>query len=271
MKHTRPSVVFLHGAFCGGWSFKDFAKPFARAGYPVSLPTLRHHDCGMNPPRRLAATSLIDYADDLAASIARLDVAPVLVGHLLGGLLAQMLAARGLARAVVLLAPSSPWGVLPSTLFEVGSAQALYFAGDFWNQVLAPQYAIAAANSLDKLSAKKRDAVYAQFVPESGLATFETLHWALDAKRATYVRARDVACPVLCLTGSEDRINPPATVRRMAERYDQAVYEEVPGRSHWLIGEDGWQDVADRILQWLKGTLAAPANQSLSGVHAGPS
>lgn len=270
----KPPVVFLHGAFCSGRSFKDFAKPFARAGYAVGVPTLRHHDRGMNPPPALASTSLLDYAADLEASIAKLDAAPVLVGHSLGGLLAQMLAARGRARAVVLLAPSAPWGVLPSTLFEIGSAQALYFAGDFWNQILMPQYSVAAASSLDRLSAKKRAAVYAQFVPESGRATFETMHWALDPKRATYVRARDVTCPVLCLTGSEDRINAPATVRRIAERYSDAVHEEVPGRSHWLIGEDGWQEIAGRVLQWLKETLpeaAAPANRLPSGVLAGPS
>lgn len=53
------------------------------------------------------------------------------------------------------------------------------------------------------------------------------------------------------LSGSEDKINPSSTVRRIAERYRHADYDEFPGRSHWLIEEDGWQGIADRILQWL--------------------
>ena len=226
----------------------------------------------MNPPRALATTSLTDYANDLEALIAELGTTPILIGHSLGGLLAQILAARGLARTVVLLAPSAPWGVIPSTFFEIGSAQALFFAGDFWNQILMPHYAIAAANSLDKLSAKKRDAVYARFVPESGLATFETLHWMLDSRRAAYVRANNVACPIICLSGGEDKINPPSTVRKIVERYRSAVHEVLPGRSHWLLVEDGWQTVAARILRWLSETLVTEAevptaNRHQSGVH----
>ena len=238
MKRKQPSIVFIHGAFCGGWSFGAFSKPFARAGYAVHRPTLRYHNCGLSPPPSLARTSLTDYRADLENSIRELGTPPVLIGHSLGGLLAQMLAARGFAKAAILLAPSGPWGVLPTTLFEIGSAQALFLNGDFWNRILLPHYGLAAANSLDKLPSKKRDTVYAQFVPESGLATFETLSWALDSKRASYVPASDVACPMFLLSGSEDKISPPPTVCRIAERYRHADYDELPGRSHWLIEED---------------------------------
>ena len=247
----------IHGAFCGGWAFEEFARPFKRAGFAVQTPSLRHHDCGAHPPEALAQTSLLDYADDLAALIGKLNEKPILLGHSLGGLLAQMLAARGLARATVLLAPSAPWGVVATTFFEMASAQAMFLTGDFWNRVLPPRFDIAAANSLDKLSDQERQAVYERFVPESGLATFETMLWAIDAKRASEVQARDVVCPLLCLAGEKDQINPPSTVRRIAARYGgRAVFEELAGKSHWLIGERGWEDVAARVLKWLDGVLA---------------
>jgi len=61
-----------------------------------------------------------------------------------------------------------------------------------------------------------------------------------------------VKCPVLCITGSDDRMNPPQTVRRIAARYrDRALFEESAGHSHWLIGEPGWERVAQRALGWL--------------------
>jgi pimeloyl-ACP methyl ester carboxylesterase len=241
----------IHGAFCGPWAFDRFREPFERAGYAVHAPVLRHHDKGMKPPRELGSTSLLDYAKDLDVVIGKLKEPPILLGHSLGGLLAQMLAAKGKARALVLLAPCAPWGVLPSTLFEIASAQTMMLHGPIWNQVLTPDYDVAASASLDRLSKEERKRVFAQFVPESGLATFEIMHWGWDAKRAAHVDANAVTCPVFCLTGEHDKINPPGTVRRVAARYKNATFEECVGHSHWLIEESGWEKIADTALKWL--------------------
>jgi pimeloyl-ACP methyl ester carboxylesterase len=250
---VRPPIVMLHGGFCGPWVFEHFRVPFEKRGFDVHTPALRHHGEGGRPPRALGRTGLRDYVRDLEAFIAPL-ARPVLVGHSMGGLLAQMLAARGKASALVLLAPSPPWGVLPSTMFELASAHTLLLSGDFWNQKLKPEYWIAAANALDHLPPTERKRVFARFVPESGRATFEIMHWGFDLQRAGEVRARDVTCPVFCLVGAHDRINPPATVRRIAERYKgRAIFEELPMHSHWLVGEPGWEKIAARIIAWLEG------------------
>jgi pimeloyl-ACP methyl ester carboxylesterase len=254
----------IHGAFCGPWAFDDFRQPFEAAGHVVQAPALRFHDSA-RPPAGLASTSLLDYAADLEQFISGLDERPILVGHSLGGLLAQMLAARGLARALVLLAPSPPWGILPSSFFEVASAQILLLSGDYWNRLLRPDYDVAAAHSLDRLTPAERRKVFARFVPESGLATFEIMHAAWDLKRGAQVNARDVTCPILCLAGEGDRINPPSTVRRIAERYKgRAIFETVPGHSHWLIGEPGWEKIADRVVDWI-GEVSARSRRARSG------
>lgn len=255
-KQPRPPIVMIHGAFCGPWAFDGFRKPFEAKGYAVHAPALRFHDQGGAVPRALGKTSLLDYAHDLEKLIAGLDETPILVGHSMGGLLAQMLAARQRARACVLLAPSPPWGVLPSTMFEIASAQALLMTGDYWSAPIAPSYAVAAAHALDRLAPARRHAVYARFVPESGLATFEVMHSAFDPRRAAHVRARDVACPILCLAGAQDKINPPSTVARIAARYrGRALFEEIAGHSHWLIGEKGCEKIAARAMTWLDSVL----------------
>jgi non-heme chloroperoxidase len=257
-KRTRSPLVMIHGAFCGAWAFDDFRKPFD-AAYTVHAPTLRFHDRGRTPPREFGKVSLFDYAADLEKLIAGLDEAPILVGHSMGGLLAQMLAAKGLAKACVLLAPSAPWGTLPSTIFEIASAQTLLFSGgDYRGTIIQPSYQIAAAHSLDKLDATARSAIYAHFVPESGQATFEIMNWSFDHRRAGHVPARDVTCPVLCLAGSGDKINPPSTVSRIAARYQgRGKFEEIKGHSHWLIGEPGWEKIAARAMAWLESVLTA--------------
>jgi pimeloyl-ACP methyl ester carboxylesterase len=247
-----PPVVMIHGAFCGGWAFDKFRGAFEDEGYTVHTPTLRHHDCGKNPPSVLGTTSILDYAQDLEKEIRALKAPPVIVGHSMGGLLAQILATRLAVRSLVLLAPSAPWGMLPSTMFEYASAGAMFFAGDFWSKPIHPSYDIAASNALDLLPPAERSQVFARFVPESGLATFEIMHWALDARHATAVDAREVKCPVLCLAGSRDKVNPPATVRRIAQRYRaRGVYEERDGHSHWMLGEPGWEKIAERAMEWI--------------------
>jgi len=257
----------IPGAFCGPWAFEKFRKPFEAAGYRVHTPALRHHEHGAPVHRTLGTTSLTDYAQDLAKLIQEMDAPPILLGHSLGGLLAQMLAAKGLARALVLLAPCPPWGMLPSTFFEIASAQTMLFAGDFWNAPLKPDYGIAAANSLDRLPPAERHKVFAHFVPESGLATFEIMHWAFDAKRAALVHPESVTCPILAFAGAHDRINPPSTVRRIVERYKgRAIFEELAGHSHWLVGEPGWEKIAARAVDWLD--RLAPAAKRKAGVKS---
>jgi pimeloyl-ACP methyl ester carboxylesterase len=248
---TKAPVVMIHGAFAGPWAWEGFAGKFRAAGYKVHLPALRHHG-GDKPPGALGQTSLTDYVADLNAFLDELETPPILVGHSMGGLLAQMLAARRQTQAVILLAPSAPWGVPPSTLFEIASAQSMLLNVGFWDTVLKPDEHIAGRHALDRIPPDERDEVMERFVPESGRAIFEVMHWGLDMRRSGEVDARNLTCPLLLLVGSEDRINPPGTVERIAALYRElATYEKIPGMSHWLVGEPGWEKVAERSLAWL--------------------
>jgi non-heme chloroperoxidase len=252
---ARVPVVMIHGAFCGGWVFEDWRPIFAAQGFDVHTPTLRHHEPGHSLDE-LARTGMRDFVADLENQIDRIGAHPIVIGHSLGGLLAQMLAARGRARALILLAPSAPWGMLPSTASEFLAAQALYTEGIFWRKALAPKHWIASTHALDLVPEERQAPILRRLVPESGLAMFEVLHWMFDGNRATCVDPRAITCPILCLVGARDRINPPATVRRLARRYGgRARYEELPGHSHWLPGEPGWDRIVSGSLDWLSRVL----------------
>ena len=252
---AKAPVLMIHGAFCGPWSLDGLKEAFEDAGYPVTAPCLRFHDQNP-PPAALGTTGLADYAADLEEEIAALKAPPILVGHSMGGLLAQMLAARTKVAALILLAPSAPWGVPPTTLFEIGAAQSLHLHPGYWNSVLEPNRDVALAHSLDRLPRDMRDAVFGHFCCESGRATFEIMNWGLDMNRASEIEADAVTCPLLLLTGSEDRINPPSTVERIAALYgDRATNQVLPGMGHWLIGEPGWEKLAETALKWLETTI----------------
>ena len=254
------TVVMIHGAFCAGWAFDEYRSLFEAQGANVITPTLRHHNTvpGTRASRELGVTSVLDYAADIEALVRELPAPPILIGHSMGGLVAQIVATRLPVKALALIAPSAPWGIMPTSPWEIASAQGLYFAGQFWNKPLRPEAWIAESHALDLLPSGQREAVFARFVPESGLATFEIMHWAMDARRATYVDADKVTCPVLCVAGALDRVNPPKTVASIAKRYrERGQYLEVPTASHWLIGEPGWEKTARAVHEWLNNVTVA--------------
>ena len=246
----------LHGAFCGGWSFAKWRAAYEAHGLGVHVPTLRHHASEQEAQRSLRGISIRDYCDDVCALLESFESAPIIVGHSLGGLVAQMLAAKGRARALILLAPLAPWGIFPSTAFEWMAMQMLCWEGAFWKKVLQPRRSIAAAHALELVPEEERTAIVDRLVPESGQAIFEAMHWMRDANKATFVDQRSVTCPVLCLAGARDRIVSPSTVRRIARRYGgRARYELLCGHGHWLIGEPGWERIAQGSLAWLDQVL----------------
>lgn len=250
--------MMLPGAFSGAWSFANLRGNFKAAGWNVLTPELRYHDQRSGRPGqpsdpRLAQTGLADYVADLSSSIEALERPPVLLGHSMGGLLAQLLAAKGLARAMILLTPAPPWGLLPSSENEIAAAMGLMSVGPFWNQTLNATFEIAAKNSLNCLPPARQKDIFAQFVPESGRALFESLFWMFDLGRASYVNAVNVDCPVLAISGGRDRVVSPATVRSIADKYrDLATYLEFGDMGHMLLLEDGWHAVASACCDWLE-------------------
>lgn len=246
-------IIMIHGAFCGGWAFDIFRRPFEAAGHAVIAPDLPGHAPGQN----VAGLSMTAYADAIAALCEAQPAPPVLIGHSMGGLVAQMAADRASVAGLVLLAPSSPWGVPGQSIEEGISAISLFTLGPYWLQAVSPDRSITAQYSLDRMAPPAQEAVLARMVPESGRALFEVLNWWLDPTMATSV-GKAGGAPVLTLAGGRDVINPAPTVAKTAERLggDYRVFE---GMSHWLPGEPGWDLVAKAAYDWISGLTSRPA------------
>lgn len=245
----RAPVIMVHGAFCGGWTFEAFRAPFEAAGHRVLTPDLIGHDGAT----AVSGVSMSDYARQIAGLIKACETPPILIGHSMGGLVAQMAAARVAAKGgavdkLILLAPSAPWGVSGATLEEAVSAVSLYSFGPYWLQAIAPDYGVVRRYSVDRLPRAERKAIFARMTSESGRALWETLNWWLDPFMTTSVRSP--GCPVLAIAGGQDVIHPPATVRQTAARLGGRVevFEEM---SHWLPGEPGWESVAQCCLDFI--------------------
>lgn len=243
------AIVMVHGAFCGGWAFERFRTPFEAAGFEVIAPDLRGHGEG-EPASAVVGISMTDYAADLARLCDGLPEPPVLLGHSMGGLVAQLAARRANIRALVLLAPSPPWGVTGSSLEEAATAFGVQMLGPFSSGALQPDRGLMRTYSLDRMPGAEQAAALARLRPESAQAVRETLNWWLDPFMTTSVGPGVIVAPSLVITGQADVVHSAGTAKATAERIG-AAFKIMPRMSHWLLGEPGWERVAETTLRWL--------------------
>lgn len=255
----RAPIVFVHGAFTGGWSFDGFRKAFEAAGFTTHAPDLPGHGPGA-PGEQLCRYGVRDYAQSIARFCRDLPERPVLIGHSLGGLVAQIAATQADIRGLVLLASSSPWGVMPTTLEEQGSNLGLAMLGQYWLGSIPPIYDLARAHTLNRLPREQAREIFSRFTQESGRAIYETIHWWLDPSMASAAPAYRISAPVLAIGGGKDRVIPASTVRRIAGRFPrgQASFHEFPALSHWPMDEPEAPEIAALIMAWLAASADAP-------------
>jgi pimeloyl-ACP methyl ester carboxylesterase len=256
------TIFMIHGMWGGPWYWENYKSLFEKIGYRCVTTTLRLHDMDPqdSPNPKLGKTSLLDYAEDLEHEIQQLGVKPVLMGHSMGGLLAQILGSRGLAKSLVLLTPASPAGILALRLSVIKSFWSMQTKWGFWKKPMRQTFNEAVYSMLHLLPPDEQKEAYDKFVYESGQAAYEIGHWLFDSKKASKVDETKVTCPVLVIAGAEDRITPAKVVRQVAKKYKAvSTYKEFENHAHWVVAEPGWQDISEYIAGWLEQALSKSA------------
>lgn len=265
--NTRGSIVFIHGMWGGGRQWANWEARFGAEGYETLAPTLPWHDIAPDdpPPEALGDASLLDYADFIEKQIGSLGSKPIIVGHSMGGIVAQILLARGAGTAGVLLAPAPPSGAPAMWELAMPSVTRTLLGKLFTAAIPKKPHRLsfrqAAYSCLNNMSREQQEAEYAQWVWESGRALWELGFWYLDGRKAARVDPAKVTVPTLTIAAGRDRIVPERVVRSNAARYrdrggDYTVFES---RAHMLICEDGWEEVADHCAGWLAEKAPAAA------------
>lgn len=253
-------IILVHGAFAAPNSFDLYAGFFKDRGWRVHRPAFRYHDGDpkADPDPRLAETSLCDYTNDISELAAKIGTKPVILGHAIGGVVAQQVASRGLASAAVLINPNAPYGLLPSTDDERAVARGLMESGPFWTSPMRLPFEMFAEFAFNKIPADEQRKVYDNLGAESGKVMFEMFFWMFDDAAAMKVDYDKVTCPVLIVSGTEDRAVDPKSCRELAEIYgDKATFLAAENHAHFLFLEPGWEDVAARIEDWISLNVTA--------------
>ena len=235
----RPaSLLFVHGMWGGAWVWERWLPFFAARGWDGYALNLRGR-AGARPVADIGRVPLTD-----AASVARRLGAVVVVGHSMGGLVAQALAATLAPVAAVAVTPAAPRGIWPLRSAELVAATLRYAPALLRSRPLLPSRRVMTRLAFDRLPPAEREGVYARLVPESARQARDI------ALRGFAVDAAAVRCPMLVIAAAGDRITPPVVVRRVAQRYGATLYE-YPGFGHMLPLEPRWQEVAVDVAAWL--------------------
>ncbi len=227
----------------GAWVYEGLVPFLAARGRTASAISFRGHPPHA-PLTEIGRVSLSDYCDDAAVAARSLD-RPILLGHSMGGLVALMLASRGLARAAVLVSPAPPRGVSvlsPRVLLRM----TRHLPALLLSRPLAPTPGDLDAMVLNRVPPDRRAAIASRFVPDSGRAAREM---AFGAHR---VPAESVRVPLLFVASSDDRFIPPGVVQRVAARYSAPLHL-AEGHGHFLFGEPGWEPHAAAIADFMDG------------------
>ena len=251
---ASKTVVFVHGMYMTPTCWQPWADYFSTKGYRALVPAWPGRDRPVaelraaNPDPTTSKLGLQGIVDAMTAAIAGLDEKPVLIGHSMGGLVVQLMLQKGLASAVVAVDTAPPAGVF-TTQFSFLKANwghiTPFVSLDSPVVMGFERFQYAFVNDLPL--AVQREAFETFVVPESRHVPRDALSARIDFSRPH--------APLLFVAGSNDNIIPAALNRSNYRRYkatDSVVdYKEFPGRTHFIIGQDNWREVADFTLDWL--------------------
>jgi pimeloyl-ACP methyl ester carboxylesterase len=258
----KTPVVFIHGLWLLPSSWDRWAAFFEEAGYAPLTPVWPGDPETVEQARAnpdvFAKKTLGQIADHTAEVIGKLTKKPAVMGHSTGGLLAQIIAGRGLSAATVAIDPGPFRGVLPLPISALRSAMPVL--GNPLNRGRAvtltlDQFKYGWANALSQEEAKQLYETYHVAAPGVALIQMATANlnpWS-EAKVDTKNPDRG---PLLIIDGEKDHTVPwaiaNASFKRQRRNQGVTEIEQIPNRGHSLTIDSGWREVADRALAFVK-------------------
>jgi pimeloyl-ACP methyl ester carboxylesterase len=252
-----PALVFVHGMYMNGASWQPWVEPASAAGHRCHAPSWPFHegepaDLRARPAAGLGALTFGAVTDHLKAFLDTLPERPVLIGHSIGGLLVQKLVNDGYGLAGVSISSAPPRGVLSLDphFFRANWPHLNPFAGNRPILMTPERFHYTFCNTMT--AAESLSAFEQYVVPESRNVPRSTL---TAQGRIDFGRPHP---PLLFVTGDSDHLTPPAMVRRNSRAYRPTAgtveFTPFAGRSHFICNQDGWQEVADHVLTWVRQT-----------------
>jgi pimeloyl-ACP methyl ester carboxylesterase len=258
----KTPVVFIHGLWLLPSSWDRWIEAFEQAGFAPLAPGWPDdpqtvEEANANPDT-FAKKTVGQVADHFQEAIEGLDRKPAVVGHSFGGLLAEILAGRGLAQVSVAISPAPFRGVLPLPVSALKSSKPVLGNPANRNRAVPltyEQFRYAFANAVEEDEAKQ---LYNEFaVPAAGAPLFQAATANLNPWTEAKVKSKNPdRGPLLIVSGEEDHTVPWPIARASykKQKRNKGVTEivEIPNRGHALTIDAGWREVCDKALEFVK-------------------
>jgi len=258
-KQSTP-IVLIHGLWMTSLCWEGWIRRYEAKGYRVIAKSWPGMDVGVDELRRdpspvtnLGITEIVAHYENI---IRELNAPPIIVGHSFGGLITQILLDRGLGAAGVAIAPAPVKGILflPFSTLKVTFPALSNPANNHRAVPLTPeQFHYAFTNSLSEEESLK---VYERYaIPGPDHILFQAALANFNPHAATTVNfENDDRAPLLLIAGAQDHVSPASVVEANFRLYDKSSaftqYREFPERTHYTLGQEGWEAVADYVLDW---------------------
>lgn len=259
------TIVLIHGAWMTQASFANFRHVYEARGYMVLSPPWPLMDRSIAelraaPHPQFGKLTLGKIVAHYAAIIESLPEKPILIGHSYGGLIVQMLLDRAYGVAGVSMAPAPAAGILAGPK-ALRSALPVFLAWRGWSRALRMTREHFAWSMGNTLSAEAQLRAFEEHVvPAPGRIYYQSV---LGVGSAIEWGKSDRA-PLLLIAAENDRTVQPSMVRQQYRRYQKSrAFTEIKtlaARSHLLITEPGWEEVADLVETWVT-TLGSRADR----------
>lgn len=252
------AVVFIHGAWVTPSCWDKFVTFYTRRGFRCLAPPWPRKDKSIAELRAdpsglggLGVQEIVDHYDRIVRGQAE---PPLLIGHSFGGLFVQMLLDRGLGAAGVAIDSAPPRGVFATELSVFRANLPVLMQPGARKGVVRmtyPQFKYAFANMLSEPDAH---AAYEEHVvPETGRIFFQA---ALGTNAVRVDFSNSNRKPLLMIAGERDHVVAAGLNRSNFRKYSRSKaridFKEFPGRCHWIIAQDGWEEVAEFSAGWLQ-------------------
>ncbi len=251
---TSKTIVFTHGLFVNPESWQQWKRYFESKGYTCHTPANPYHegkpaDLRSNINPGLGKVGFEDTVMNVVRHIDTLPEKPIVIGHSLGGLTVMKLVELNKAVAGISIDGAAPKNIFPpfqtvKVMFPVIN----FLKGNSVFNTNKRWFHKAFASTLTR---EESDKVFDRIaVPESRNIPRHTLY-----KSFADINLRDAHNPLLFIGGEKDNIIPASLTKKIATAYKDknsiSDYRIFEGRSHYICGQDGWQEVAGYILNWL--------------------
>jgi pimeloyl-ACP methyl ester carboxylesterase len=272
---TPNTIVLIHGLWLTALSWEHWVERYSAKGFRIvarSWPGMEGSiEALRRDPSAITGLGVGEIVDHYQRLIAELDRPPIIIGHSFGGLIAEMLLDRGLGAAGVAVDPAPvkgifylPYSALKSALPGLKNPFAVHGA----SMLTLEQFQYGFTNHLTLEQSRPLYERYA--VPGPNHVLFQASLANFNPHAATTVNFdNDDRAPLLLVAGGHDHTVPASVTRANFDLFAKSKaiteFREYPERTHWTIGQDGWEDVADDALEWATRHAAAPAAAEPTG------